>query len=229
MLAQHPAVEKYKQAQRSVADDADASRLLAEFDRQLESLGRHEQSGGMITDAQRLQLESLQSKIVSHIKIKALNIAQVEFVDLLRKVSQTYQRPLTDQPAAGAAPAAAAGGPRLPCHECDTTRSGHPKAFRNTREGAMARWLLKTEPDCYSWDDLSRDKRTVWDGVTNALALKHIRAMKKGDLALIYHTGDERSAIGIAEVVSDPYPDPKEQEDKLVVVDVKRPKNWPSR
>lgn len=113
LLAQHPAVEKYKQAQRSVADDADASRLLAEFDRQLESLGRLEQSGGMITDAQRLQLESLQSKIVSHIKIKALNLAQVEFVDLLRKVSQTYQRPLMDQPAPGAAPAAAAGGPRL--------------------------------------------------------------------------------------------------------------------
>jgi predicted RNA-binding protein with PUA-like domain len=85
----------------------------------------------------------------------------------------------------------------------------------------MARWLLKTEPDCYAWDDLARDKRTVWDGVTNALALKHIRSMKKGDAALIYHTGGERAAIGIAEITSTPYPDPAHDEEKLVVVDLK--------
>ena len=85
----------------------------------------------------------------------------------------------------------------------------------------MSRWLLKTEPDCYSWDDLVRDKKTVWDGVTNALALKHIRSIKKGDEALIYHTGDERSAIGIAQVSSDPYADPKEGDDRLAVVDLK--------
>src|SRR5260370_5865553 len=85
----------------------------------------------------------------------------------------------------------------------------------------MARWLLKTEPDCYSWDDLARDKKSAWDGVSNALALKHIRTMKKGDLALIYHTGDERAAVGIAKIVSDPYPDPKEEDERLVVVDVK--------
>lgn len=85
----------------------------------------------------------------------------------------------------------------------------------------MARWLLKTEPDCYSWDDLARDKKTAWDGVTNALALKHIRTMKKGDEALIYHTGDERAAIGIAEIISAPHPDPFGESDKLVVVDIK--------
>ena len=85
----------------------------------------------------------------------------------------------------------------------------------------MAKWLLKTEPDCYSWDDLARDKKTAWDGVTNALALKHIRNMKKGDLALVYHTGGERAAVGVAEVASAPYPDPKEGDDKLVVVDLK--------
>lgn len=85
----------------------------------------------------------------------------------------------------------------------------------------MGKWLLKTEPTCYSWDDLHRDKRTVWDGVSNALALKHIRTMKKGDLALIYHTGDQRTAVGIAEIISDPYPDPKEQDDRLAVVDLK--------
>lgn len=85
----------------------------------------------------------------------------------------------------------------------------------------MAYWLLKTEPDCYAWDDLARDKSASWDGVSNALALKHIRSMKKGDLALVYHTGDERSAVGIAEVTSAPYPDPKAGDDRLVVVDLK--------
>jgi predicted RNA-binding protein with PUA-like domain len=85
----------------------------------------------------------------------------------------------------------------------------------------MAHWLLKTEPDDYAWDNLTRDKRTVWDGVANNTALKHMRTMKKGDDALIYHTGDERRAVGIAQIVSDPYADPKEMDDKLVVVDLK--------
>lgn len=91
----------------------------------------------------------------------------------------------------------------------------------------MARWLLKTEPDSYNWEALARDKKTAWDGVANALALKHMRTMKKGDIALIYHTGDERAAVGIAEVVSDPYADPKEEDDRLVVVDVKAKKKLP--
>lgn len=85
----------------------------------------------------------------------------------------------------------------------------------------MAYWLLKTEPDCYSWDNLAKDKKATWDGVSNALALKHIRTMKKGDLALIYHTGDERQAVGVAEVTSAPYADPKEDDEKLAVVDLK--------
>jgi len=88
----------------------------------------------------------------------------------------------------------------------------------------MAYWLLKTEPDSYSWSDLVKDKKTVWDGVSNALALKHIRTMKKGDLALIYHTGDERQAIGLAEIASNPYPDPKEDDEKLAVVEIKAKK-----
>lgn len=87
----------------------------------------------------------------------------------------------------------------------------------------MAYWLLKTEPDCYAWDDLVRDKSAVWDGVSNALALKHIRTMKKGDLALVYHTGGQRQAVGVAEVKSNPYPDPKEGDERLAVVDL-RPK-----
>lgn len=88
----------------------------------------------------------------------------------------------------------------------------------------MAYWLLKTEPGTYSWDDLVRDKSTTWNGVSNALALKHLRNMKQGDLALVYHTGDERAAIGIAEIKSKPYPDPKEDNEKLVVVDLKSKK-----
>ena len=91
----------------------------------------------------------------------------------------------------------------------------------------MARWLLKTEPDCYAWDQLVADKKAVWDGIGNALALKHVRSMKKGDLALIYHTGDERAAVGVAEIVSNPYPNPKEEDEKLVVVDLKPKKKLP--
>jgi predicted RNA-binding protein with PUA-like domain len=92
----------------------------------------------------------------------------------------------------------------------------------------MANWLLKTEPDCYSWENLISDKRATWDGVANNTALKHMRTMKKGDLALIYHTGDQRTAIGVAEITSDPYADPKEDDDRLVVVDLK-PKRKLSR
>lgn len=113
LLAQHPAVEKYKNAQRAVAEDAEASRLLAEFDRQIDTLARQEQSGAPVTDAQRMQLEALQSRIVSHIKIKALNMAQVEFVDLLRKVGQTYQRPLMEGSLPPGAASSGGGGPRL--------------------------------------------------------------------------------------------------------------------
>ncbi len=83
----------------------------------------------------------------------------------------------------------------------------------------MATWLLKTEPETYSWDDLVRDKKTTWDGVSNPVALKHIRAMKKGDLALIYHTGKEKQVVAMAEVVSDARPDPKDQQ--LAVIDLK--------
>lgn len=84
----------------------------------------------------------------------------------------------------------------------------------------MNRWLLKTEPSTYSFADLVRDKRTTWDGVSNPVALKNIRAMKKGDEALIYHTGDEKAIVGLATIASDPYPDPKDPDPRLVVVDL---------
>jgi len=83
------------------------------------------------------------------------------------------------------------------------------------------RWLFKTEPGAYSWQQLARAGRTAWDGVRNALALKHLAAVAKGDEVLIYHTGDEKAAVGIAEVVRAPYPDPKQRDPKLLVVDIR--------
>lgn len=85
----------------------------------------------------------------------------------------------------------------------------------------MNYWLLKTEPSDYTYDDLVKDKKTVWDGVANNAALINIRNARKGDLAFIYHTGDERQIVGIAEIVSDPYPDPKLDNPKMAVFDVK--------
>jgi predicted RNA-binding protein with PUA-like domain len=70
----------------------------------------------------------------------------------------------------------------------------------------MAYWLLKTEPALFSYDTLETQTRAVWDGVRNNQALMHLRAMRKGDHALIYHTGSVKSLVGLAAVVSDPYP-----------------------
>jgi len=71
---------------------------------------------------------------------------------------------------------------------------------------------MKTEPDTFSWDDLVRDKKTGWDGVRNFQARSHLKAMKKGDLAFFYHTGDEKAVIGIAKVTREGYPDPTDNE-----------------
>ncbi|HMG93846.1 MAG TPA: EVE domain-containing protein [Chryseolinea sp.] len=76
----------------------------------------------------------------------------------------------------------------------------------------MNYWLLKTEPDTFSWEDLARDKKTGWDGVRNFQARSHLKAMKKGDLAFVYHTGDEKSVVGIAKITKDNYPDPTDNE-----------------
>ena len=84
----------------------------------------------------------------------------------------------------------------------------------------MAKWLLKTEPSTYSYDDLERERRAVWDGVSNPVALKHLRAIRKGDELLIYHTGDQKAVVGLARALSDPYPDPKAKDPKLAVVDL---------
>jgi predicted RNA-binding protein with PUA-like domain len=85
----------------------------------------------------------------------------------------------------------------------------------------MAYWLFKEEPDHYSLDQLFRDKRTTWSGVHNNLALKHLKAIKKGDEVFYYHTGKEKAVVGVMQAVKDAYPDPKEDDPRLVVVDVK--------
>jgi predicted RNA-binding protein with PUA-like domain len=87
----------------------------------------------------------------------------------------------------------------------------------------MAKWLLKTEPTVYSYSQLEQDKKACWDGVTSPGGLFQIKTVKKGDLAFIYHTGDEKQVVGIAEIISGPYPDPKTGNPKIVVFDI-RPK-----
>lgn len=91
----------------------------------------------------------------------------------------------------------------------------------------MAHWLVKTEPGCYNFNELLREKRTVWDGVTNPQALIFLREMKRGDDVLFYHTGKEKSVVGLARVESGPYPDPNADNEKLVVVDIEAVKAVP--
>jgi predicted RNA-binding protein with PUA-like domain len=76
----------------------------------------------------------------------------------------------------------------------------------------MNYWLMKTEPGTYSWDDLVQDKKTTWDGVRNFQARNNLKAMKKGDLVFIYHSGDDKSIIGMAEITKEFFPDPKDNE-----------------
>ena len=80
----------------------------------------------------------------------------------------------------------------------------------------MAYWLFKEEPDHYSLEDLFRDKRAVWAGVGNNLALKHLRSVKKGDRVLYYHTGKEKAVVGVMEVVKGPNPDPARDENRFM-------------
>src|SRR3954447_26139354 len=109
MVKEHPSFEKYRAAAKSVGEDPEAGRLVADFNRQLETLMRQEQSGMPVTDAQHQQLENLQQRIATHIKMKALHLAQTEFYDLMRKITQTIQKPLAEVPAGGASGAPGAG------------------------------------------------------------------------------------------------------------------------
>jgi predicted RNA-binding protein with PUA-like domain len=84
-----------------------------------------------------------------------------------------------------------------------------------------AKWLLKSDPEHYSFADLERDGKTVWDGISNNLALKNLRNVRRGDLILVYHTGEERAVVGLAEAASDPYPDSGQKDARLVVIDLR--------
>ncbi|MCI0411698.1 EVE domain-containing protein [bacterium] len=85
----------------------------------------------------------------------------------------------------------------------------------------MAYWLFKSDPDVYGYQHLEKDKHTVWDGVSNPVALRNLRSCKKGDTVLIYHTGEEKAIIGLAEITKEAYPDPKQKNERLVVVEIK--------
>jgi predicted RNA-binding protein with PUA-like domain len=85
----------------------------------------------------------------------------------------------------------------------------------------MAHWLFKTEPSEYSYADLARDKHVVWEGVSNNTALIHLRMVKKGDTVVVYHSGKDKAAVGLAEVTRGAYADPKLGDVKRVVVDLK--------
>jgi predicted RNA-binding protein with PUA-like domain len=74
----------------------------------------------------------------------------------------------------------------------------------------MNYWLVKTEPGTYSWDDLVRDKKTVWDGVRNFQARNHLKNMKKGDTVFIYHSGEEKAIVGLAKISKEAFADPKD-------------------
>jgi len=91
----------------------------------------------------------------------------------------------------------------------------------------MAQWLVKEEPDHYSYDQLEEDRKTVWAGVRNPLAQKHLRSIRKGDRIFYYHTGKEKAVVAIARAASDAYPDPKDQTGKLFVVDVAADRKLP--
>ncbi len=84
----------------------------------------------------------------------------------------------------------------------------------------MSKWLVKEEPENYAFDALVRDGRTVWAGVRNPLAQKHLRSIRTGDLIFYYHTGKEKAVVGIARALTDAYDDPKDATGTLGVVDI---------
>ena len=91
----------------------------------------------------------------------------------------------------------------------------------------MGQWLVKEEPEHYSYEQLVRDRKTIWAGVRNPLAQKHLRTIRKGDRIFYYHTGKEKAVVAIAKALSDAYPDPSDADGKLFVVDVAPEKKLP--
>jgi predicted RNA-binding protein with PUA-like domain len=91
----------------------------------------------------------------------------------------------------------------------------------------MAHWLIKSEPEVYSWDQLVKDKQTRWDGIRNYAARLHLRAMKKGDELFFYHSNKGMEIVGIGAVVREAYPDPTASDGDWSAVDVKAVKKLP--
>jgi len=85
----------------------------------------------------------------------------------------------------------------------------------------MAYWLMKSEPETYSWQRLLKEGRTGWDGVRNNQAAQNLRAMKQGDKAFFYHSGDDKEIVGVMEITREAYPDPGDADGRFVMVDVK--------
>jgi predicted RNA-binding protein with PUA-like domain len=85
----------------------------------------------------------------------------------------------------------------------------------------MAYWLVKSEPGTYSWEQMQKDGRTFWNGVRNAQASNNLKAMKTGDRAFFYHSGEERAVVGIVEIAKEYYPDPSDASGRFGMVDVK--------
>jgi predicted RNA-binding protein with PUA-like domain len=91
----------------------------------------------------------------------------------------------------------------------------------------LNRWILKTDSDVYPYEQLERERQAVWDGVSNPVALKHMRSMAPGDPLLIYHSGATKEIVGLARVSRAAYPDPKGSDPKLVVVDIEVDRRLP--
>jgi predicted RNA-binding protein with PUA-like domain len=100
-------------------------------------------------------------------------------------------------------------------------------AEEGLKRGGAMNWLVKEEPTHYGFDALVKDKKAVWSGVRNALAQKHLRAIKKGDRVFYYHAGDEKAVVGIAKALSGPYADPEDASGKYVAVDIAPVKRLP--
>jgi predicted RNA-binding protein with PUA-like domain len=91
----------------------------------------------------------------------------------------------------------------------------------------LNRWILKTDSDVYPFEQLERERQAVWDGVSNPVALRHIRSMAPGDPLMIYHSGARKEIVGLARVRSNPYPDPKRKDENLSVVDIEVDRRLP--
>src|SRR5258705_6213067 len=107
-----------------------------------------------------------------------------------------------------------------------TNNTSTPGLIRSRSAGSvaiirvMAQWLVKEEPDHYSYDQLEHDRKTVWAGVKNPLAQKHLRSIRKGDRIFYYHTGKQKAVVAVARAAGDAYPDPQDRTGKMFVVDV---------